>query len=65
MHGWDVARACGCRRPIPPGLAAGILGVVPVVVTDAIRGGRFDPPVTVSPRASPGDRLVALLGRSP
>jgi uncharacterized protein (TIGR03086 family) len=64
VHGWDVAEACGCRRPIPPGLATGLLEIVPLVVTDAIRNVRFDRPVTVSPSASPGDRLVALLGRS-
>jgi uncharacterized protein (TIGR03086 family) len=65
VHGWDIARACGRGRPIPPVLASGILNVVPLVVTDAVRDRRFGPPVTVSPQAAPGDRLVALLGRSP
>jgi uncharacterized protein (TIGR03086 family) len=65
VHGWDIARACGRGRPIPPVLASGILNVVPLVVTDAVRDQRFGPPVTVSPLAAPGDRLVALLGRSP
>jgi uncharacterized protein (TIGR03086 family) len=64
VHGWDVAEACGRRRPIPPGLAADILTIVPLVVTDAIRNARFAAPVTVSPLAPPGDRLVALLGRA-
>lgn len=64
-HGWDVAQACGGHRPIPPVLAAGILDLVPLVVTDDARDGRFAAPVDVSPLASPGDRLVALLGRRP
>ncbi|HEY4850477.1 MAG TPA: maleylpyruvate isomerase family mycothiol-dependent enzyme [Streptosporangiaceae bacterium] len=65
VHGWDVAEACRCRRPIPPALATGILKIIPLVVTDATRDARFAAPVTVSPRAGPGDRLIALLGRSP
>lgn len=65
VHAWDIAQACGRGRPIPPVLASGILSVVPLVVTDAVRDLRFGPPVTVSPLAASGDRLVALLGRSP
>ena len=64
-HGWDVAEACGGHRPIPPALAAGILDLVPLVLTDETRDGRFAAPVDVSPQAGPGDRLVALLGRRP
>jgi uncharacterized protein (TIGR03086 family) len=65
VHGWDVAAACGRDRPIPPGLATAILEVAPMVVTDATRQTRFAAPITVSPGASPSDRLVALLGRNP
>lgn len=65
VHGWDVAEACGRRRPIPPALATGILRTVPLVVTDATRHDRFAAPVPVSPLSSPGDRLVARLGRNP
>ncbi len=65
VHGWDIAEACLSRQPIPPGLAAEILKVIPLVVTDATRDARFGAPVVVSPLASPGDRLVALLGRGP
>jgi uncharacterized protein (TIGR03086 family) len=64
-HGWDVAEACGGHRPIPAALAEGIMELVPLVVTDATRDDRFAAPVAVSPLASPGDRLVALLGRRP
>jgi uncharacterized protein (TIGR03086 family) len=65
VHGWDIARACGCHRPIPSALATGILDVVPLVVNDRTRRDQFAAPLTVSPRASPGDRLVAQLGRDP
>ena len=65
VHGWDVAMASGIDQPIPPGLATGVLEIVPLVVTDAIRVTRFAPPITVSVPATPSDRLVALLGRCP
>jgi uncharacterized protein (TIGR03086 family) len=63
VHGWDVARACGADRPIPAGLARNLLAIVPLVVTDATREGRFAPPGATPPGATPGDRLLAFLGR--
>jgi uncharacterized protein (TIGR03086 family) len=65
VHGWDIARGCGCLRPIPPALATAILDIVPLVVTDATRYVHFAPPVPVAEQASPSDRLVAALGRDP
>jgi uncharacterized protein (TIGR03086 family) len=65
VHGWDIAEACHCRRPIPPALATSILAVVPQVVTEVTRGVQFADPVAPAPHATPGDRLVALLGRNP
>jgi uncharacterized protein (TIGR03086 family) len=65
VHGWDVARACGQDRPIPPSMAAELLELSQVIVTDDDRPGRFAAPVDVPPRADPGDRLVAFLGRHP
>ncbi|GDY31063.1 TIGR03086 family metal-binding protein [Gandjariella thermophila] len=65
VHGWDVARACGQRRPIPDDLGARLLELAPLLVGDADRPGRFDPPVDVPPLARPADRLVAFLGRRP
>jgi uncharacterized protein (TIGR03086 family) len=65
VHGWDVARACGQHRPIPPPLAAELLAFARTVVGEADRPYRFAPAVQVSPLASPGDRLVAFLGRRP
>jgi uncharacterized protein (TIGR03086 family) len=65
VHGWDVGQACGLPRPIPPELAAELLALAPPLVTDTDRPVRFAPQVTVSPQASPSDRLVAFLGRHP
>lgn len=65
VHGWDVAAACGVGRPIPPELAADMLPVCRLVVTEATRYPLFAAPVTISPLAGPSDRLVAFLGRRP
>jgi uncharacterized protein (TIGR03086 family) len=65
IHGWDVARACGRRHPIPSSLAEEMLELAPLFVTDADRAGRFAPPVDVPPLAGPADRLVAFFGRHP
>ncbi|HEY1623078.1 MAG TPA: maleylpyruvate isomerase family mycothiol-dependent enzyme [Streptosporangiaceae bacterium] len=63
VHGWDVSAACASPAPIPPQLAAPLLAhsfrLVPA------RDGLFGPPVPVPSRASPGDRLLAWLGRDP
>lgn len=65
VHGWDVARACGQNRPIPPALAGELLELCPLFVSDADRLSRFGAVVPVSAGASAGDRLVAYLGRAP
>lgn len=65
VHGWDVARACGNRRPVPPLLAEELLELVPLLVTDRDRPSQFAAPVDVPAQAAPGDRLVACLGRRP
>lgn len=65
VHGWDISRACGQHRPIPPRLAADLLTICPLVITEATRHPQFAAPVTVSPLASASDRLVAFLGRRP
>lgn len=63
VHGWDVSAARGRGRPIPPALATQMLGLCPLLVTG--REGLFGAPVQVPSQASPGDRLVAYLGRTP
>ena len=65
VHGWDVAQACGQRRPLPDQLAEEMLWLCHLFVTETDRPARFAAPVAVPPHAGPGDRLVAFLGRSP
>lgn len=65
VHGWDVAVACGARRPLPDELAADLLQVAPVLVTPFDRPGRFAPALTTRPGNSASDRLLAFLGRRP
>jgi uncharacterized protein (TIGR03086 family) len=63
VHGWDVRAARGRGSPIPPALATRMLRLSPLLVTG--REGLFGNPVQVPPQASPGDQLVAYLGRHP
>jgi uncharacterized protein (TIGR03086 family) len=65
VHGWDVSQASGQAQPIPDALAIGLLAIVALVVADTTRHRLFAAAVAVSSQASPGDRLVAFLGRSP
>jgi uncharacterized protein (TIGR03086 family) len=50
-------------HPIPAALATRMLGLCPLLV--AGREGLFADPVEVAAQASPGDKLVAFLGRDP
>ena len=63
VHGWDVRAARGRGDPIPPALATRMLRLSPLLVTG--RDGLFGTPVQVPAQASPGDQLVAYLGRHP
>lgn len=65
VHGWDIAAACAAPRPVPPGLAAVLLPIAPLLVTPGSRPGLFAGPVRLPGPACPGDRLVAFLGRQP
>jgi uncharacterized protein (TIGR03086 family) len=65
VHGWDVAKSCGHPLAIPPSLGRALLGIIPLLVTTADRPSRFAAPYRTSAFASPGDRLVAYLGRRP
>jgi uncharacterized protein (TIGR03086 family) len=65
VHGWDVARAAGRGRPLPPALAEEMLALSPLLVTEADRPARFAAPVPIPARAGAGERLLAFLGRRP
>jgi uncharacterized protein (TIGR03086 family) len=65
VHGWDISVASGSCRPIPFELAAILLPLPPLLVTPATRRGLFADPVRVPADTSPGDQLVAFLGRQP
>ena len=65
VHGWDISVACGARRPVPPGLAAILLPIAPLLITPDMRPGLFADPVRLPGPACPGDQLVAFLGRQP
>jgi uncharacterized protein (TIGR03086 family) len=65
VHGWDISVACGARQPVPPGLAAVLLPIAPLLITPGTRPGLFAGPVRLPGPASPGDQLVAFLGRQP
>jgi len=65
-HRWDLARAIGGDAELDPELAQAALAVVQGFVTDELRPRiGFNPPVDPGPGASPGDQLVAFLGRQP
>ena len=65
VHGWDISVACGVSRPVPPGLAAVLLPVAPLLIAPGTRPGMFADPVRLPGPACPGDQLVAFLGRRP
>lgn len=65
VHGWDISVACGARQPVPPGLAAVLLPIAPLLITPVTRSGLFADPIRLPGPASPGDQLVAFLGRQP
>jgi uncharacterized protein (TIGR03086 family) len=65
VHGWDISQACGRRRPIPDELAGTLLAIAPLLIPETGRHPLFGPPVTPMTQATPGDQLVAFLGRDP
>jgi uncharacterized protein (TIGR03086 family) len=65
VHGWDIWAACGASRPVPPGLAAVLLPIAPLLITPGTRPGLFADPVRLPGPAGLGDHLVAFLGRPP
>ena len=65
VHGWDVARATGQDATMPDGLADAAYNVVYGRFTDEQRSGLFKPEVPVSADATPQERLLGYMGRTP
>ena len=63
VHGWDVYVACGRGRVVPASVAVPVIRLFPQLIP--VRDGLFASPFAVPRCASPGDRLVAYLGRDP
>jgi uncharacterized protein (TIGR03086 family) len=63
VHAWDMGVARAIPSGIPAALARPLLGLSVLVTPE--RAGLFGPPWPVPARASPGDKLVAWLGRDP
>ncbi len=70
VHGWDIAQSAGSLLPIPPSLAASLLEIAPLLVTDADRAPLFAAPLFAAPvpasggaGASASQQLTAFLGR--
>jgi uncharacterized protein (TIGR03086 family) len=65
-HRWDLARAVGGDSRLDDDLAEAALAFGRGMITDEVRARvGFGPPVPVPAGASPGDQLVAFLGRQP
>jgi len=64
-HTWDLAVATGQPPALPDDVARAALQASRATITSEIRPGRFAPEVAVAADASPTDRLVAFLGRTP
>jgi uncharacterized protein (TIGR03086 family) len=64
-HTWDLATATGQPQALPDDIAATALDASRLIITDALRPGRFGPEVPAPAGASPTEALVAFLGRTP
>ncbi len=65
-HGWDLARSTGQHTDLDPELAAELLVVAQLAITDDFRGPEgqalFGPVRPAPAGASPADQLAAFLG---
>jgi uncharacterized protein (TIGR03086 family) len=63
VHGWDISAACGRPQPIPGDLASALLDAARVLLPANARDGLFAQALPPPSPATPGDRLLAFLGR--
>jgi uncharacterized protein (TIGR03086 family) len=66
-HGWDMAVATGQPAELPPELASQSMGFAEQAISDGMRGpgAPFGARVDAPADASPGEMLLAFLGRNP
>jgi uncharacterized protein (TIGR03086 family) len=63
MHAWDLARAAGRPDPIPADVAEEMLAGMSAIEELLRSSGQFGPAAPAPTDATPGDRLMAFLGR--
>jgi uncharacterized protein (TIGR03086 family) len=63
-HTWDLATATGQPAELPEPVALAALDASRMIITDAVRPGRFAPEQPAPSDASATQRLVAFLGRT-
>lgn len=64
LHSWDVGRALGGPRPVPPALARDLWPVARAHIGAVDRPGRFGAVPSVRPDAGPEELLLAMAGRT-
>jgi len=64
-HTWDLATATGQPSELPDAVASAAMEASRMVVSPALRPGRFAPEQQTPAGASPTAQLVAFLGRTP
>jgi uncharacterized protein (TIGR03086 family) len=62
VHGWDVARACEQPRPIPAPLADRLLGLAPLLISDAERAPQPRPATSAAQHFGPSVTGPPLFG---
>lgn len=68
VHGWDLAKGIGVDAEIDPMVAGMILDGARMAISPGSRnadGNPFGPEVSVPDSATPTEKLVAFLGRTP
>lgn len=65
VHAWDLARAVGGDDRLDPDLVAASLALYEPIIATMRAPNIFGEAMVVDPDASPQDRLLALVGRSP
>jgi uncharacterized protein (TIGR03086 family) len=65
VHGWDLATATAQDATLEPDLADQVLAFARQAITDNMRAPHIGAEIAVGAAASPTERLVAYLGRTP